>query len=201
MALRQVSSFSRRREGIASPVVISSPQGPPYNATHDVCMQCSQSRQTMCWVCLVCALRSPPTYHISDVHNVCASRKFGATKDKPAFCVHSIAATMKCAVQRPDMITILEAGELWMTDVTLQGDGQRGRSDATRAIHIKDFFSKLYAESTLRSARGLRSLYSVCGIAKPSASSHTLLLAGPCCCSGLHSMHAHLPHTYTFTPT
>lgn len=47
------------------------------------------------------------------------------------------------------MVTILEAGNLWMTDVTLQGDGQPGRSDATRGIHVKDFNSKVYAESAL----------------------------------------------------
>lgn len=45
------------------------------------------------------------------------------------------------------MVTILEAGNLWMTDVTLQGDGQPGRSDATRGIHVKDFNSRVYAES------------------------------------------------------
>jgi hypothetical protein len=44
------------------------------------------------------------------------------------------------------MITVSELGQLFMSNVTIQGDGQAGRKDATQAIFLPDVSSKLFAE-------------------------------------------------------
>jgi hypothetical protein len=49
-------------------------------------------------------------------------------------------------VQLPQILTISNPGLAYMSNVTLQGDGQPGRGDATQAMFIPDVSSKVFAE-------------------------------------------------------
>ena len=49
-------------------------------------------------------------------------------------------------MQVPQVLTVSTIGQLYMSNVTIQGDGQEGRKDATQALYVDDVTSKVFAE-------------------------------------------------------
>jgi hypothetical protein len=53
-------------------------------------------------------------------------------------------------LQVPDMLAILQSAQAWISNVTVQGDGQKNSyDDATRAITMPHDSSKLFAEGVV----------------------------------------------------
>lgn len=49
-------------------------------------------------------------------------------------------------VQVPQVLTVTRIGQLYMSNVTIQGDGQTGRRDATQALYIPEPTASVFAE-------------------------------------------------------
>lgn len=53
-------------------------------------------------------------------------------------------------LQVPEMLTVWSPGKLWMSNITLQGDGPQGNKDSTMAIFLYDpETSLLFGEGTI----------------------------------------------------